>query len=111
MLLYRVQWTHDNKLTKGKGRVTIDACSFVFTVLCRNSKDAYRCFEYYFYSVYDNKHALSIDDGEIRMSRQIIDSRCFHPHYLLLDGIREPIYLPDPASNVLRATKIFGSLR
>lgn len=111
MVLYFVQWTNDLKLSRGKGRATKDY-SFCFTVLCRNSSDAMRCLEYYFRHVFCevNLHGFTLDDGLIHLQRMTIDSRNFTAHYLLLDGMREPIYLTDPASNVFRAGSIFGRL-
>ena len=113
MVLYSVEWRHSKELAKGKGRATSNEVRFVFTVLCRNSSDAYRCFVYYFEHEFANSnvHHYTIDDGEIRMSRLQIDSRNFIAHYLLLDGMREPIYLTDPSSNILRSDRIFGQSR
>lgn len=113
MVLYRVEWSHSNILSKGKGRVTSKETCFFFTVLCRNSYDAHRCLRFYFDSEFrkDNKHGLTLDDGEIKMSRVTIDSRGFHPHYLMLDGMKEPLYLTDVSSNILRVHNIFGSYR
>ena len=113
MVLYKVEWIHSKELAKGKGKVSGNEVRFVFTVLCRNIYDAHRCLDYYFNFVFsrDNKHSLIIDDGEVRMSRMIIDSRNFIAHYLLLDGMREPIYLTDPGSNLMRASRIFGEPR
>lgn len=110
MVLYKVEWIHSNILSKGKGKLTKNESYFVFTVLCRNSTDAHRCLNFYFdhQFVKSNKHSLCLDDGEIRLSRMTIDSRGFYPHYLMLDGMREPIYLTDVSSNLLRANNIFG---
>lgn len=111
MVLYYVNWSIDKSLTKGKGRATKKEDCFTFTVLCQSSQDAHRCLQWYFRHIYKTSHSLNIDDGVIHMSRMTIDSRGFHPHYLLLEGMREPIYLPDPNSNILRADRIFGYLR
>lgn len=109
MVIYCVQWFRDKKLCKGKGRATSDM-TFTFTVICRNISDATRCLDYYFRFVFSevNKHNFNIDDGVVTMTRLTIDSRKFEAQYLLLDGMREPLYLPDPSSNLLRAHKIFG---
>lgn len=108
MVLYLVEWLHDNKLAKGKGRSTNDS-SCACTCICRNSSDALRCFEWHFRHGFDeNRHGFTIDDGVIRMRRMIVDSRNFTAMYLMLDGMREPVYLSDPGSNVLRAHHIFG---
>lgn len=113
MVVYRVEWVHNNVLAKGKGRATKDEVAFVFTVLCRNISDAQRCFQYYFRFIYSskNKHGFTIDDGVLKMQRVQVDSRCIIAHFLLLDGMREPIYLSDPGSNLLRAHSIFGTPR
>lgn len=46
-----------------------------------------------------------------RITKDEVDSRNFSAHYLMLDGMREPVYLPDAGSNVLRASRIFGDSR
>ena len=109
MVLYFVKWTNESKLSKGKGRATKDYM-FGFTVLCRNSSDAMRCLDFYFHREFSrvNTHDFSLDDGVIQLQRMTIDSRNFTAQYLLLDGMHEPFYLSDPASNVLRANSIFG---
>lgn len=113
MVLYKVEWIHSNILSKGKGRVTSKETYLVFTVLCRNSSDAHRCLIFYFDKIFrkDNKHNLTIDDGEIKLSRMTIDSRGFIAHYLMMDCMREPIYLTDMSSNIMRANHIFGTSR
>ena len=108
MLLYYVVWSSDNKLTKGKGKLTKDETFLRFTVLCNSSADAHRCLQWYFKNVYKSAHNIVIEDGQIQLTRMTIDSRGFYPHYLLLDGMKEPIYLSNPSSNILRAHKIFG---
>lgn len=110
MVLYSVEWLHDNKLAKGKGRSNVKDYRCVCTVICRDSSDAMRCFIFHFINEFCslNKHGFSIDDGEIKMKRMIVDSRNFNSMYLMLDGMKEPIYLCNPKRNVLRAHKIFG---
>lgn len=109
MVLYNVTWIVDNNLTKGKGRLLSGEHVFGFNVLCDSSSSALRCLQYCFVHHFSaNKHNLTLDDGVIKLSRSVIDSRGFCAQYLLLNGMREPIYLTDPASNLLRADKIFG---
>lgn len=113
MVIYCVEWSCSPEQTKGLGRITKDEFMFVFLVICRNSQDAYRCLDYYFKFVHSSKlkHSLTLDDGVIKMKRIKVDSRNFSAHYLMLDGMREPVYLPDASSNVLRASRIFGESR
>lgn len=113
MVLYNVTWSADNNLTKGKGRLHNGEHVFGFSVLCDSSSSAHRCLIWYFDHFFSkvNKHDLSLDDGVIRMNRITVDSRGFIAQFLLLYDMREPIYLSDPASNLLRADRIFGRLR
>lgn len=107
MVLYSVQWFCDSKLSKGKGKITNQESYIAFTVICRNSKDAVRCLDWHFLHVFDNKHNLTVDDGEIRLMRMVVDSRNFNARYLLMDKMREPLFLSDLSSNILRLSQIF----
>lgn len=111
MLLYTVQWSADNDLTKGKGRVT--SSLIFFSVLCRNSKDALHCLAWHFNFKYNNPKNLTLDDGEIRLTRAKIDSRGFNASYLYMDGIPSPIDLSDVKSSLHDISKhyIIHSLR
>lgn len=113
MVLYVVKWFHDSLLSKGKGRATKTEDYLVVTVLCDNRTSALRCFEYWFEREFlrssRNKHGYTIDDGQLELKRSIIDSRGFNAHYFLTREMKEPINLIDVGSNVLRASKIFGS--
>lgn len=113
MILYHVTWSHNKSLSKGKGRVTSDEVGFNLLVLCRNITHAQSCLLFYFDHVFSkyNKHGLTLDDGEVKFSRMVIDSRGFIAHYLFLDGMREPINLVDVSSNLLRSDRIFGHLK
>lgn len=112
MVLYFVKWLHDSKLAKGKGRPTHKEFCLVVTVLCDKRSSALRAFEYWFDHEFrlsaSNKHDFLIDDGEIHMSRSIIDSRGFIAHYLMTSEMREPIDLINISGNASRAFKIFG---
>lgn len=113
MVIYSVEWSCTPEQTKGMGRIPKEESSFAFSVICRNSKDAYRCLDYHFNFVHRNilKRSITLDDGVIKMTRRKVDSRNFNALYLMLEGMREPVYLPDPASNVLRSHRIFGDSR
>lgn len=93
MLVYSVRWTADDDLCKGKGRITRKDDLFCFTVLCRNSRDAAACLEYLFDIAYKGKFSLS--DGQITIRRQKLDSRGFDVHFMLMDGMKKPLYLSD----------------
>ncbi|MBR6646852.1 MAG: hypothetical protein IKL09_04980 [Clostridia bacterium] len=93
MLVYFVKWTADAELCKGKGRIKHSEWIFAFTVLCRSSRDASSCLEYLFKLNYQGKFSLC--DGEITIRRQKIDSRGFDVQYLLMDGMKKPLYLSD----------------
>lgn len=107
MVLYSVVWSSEVELTKGKGRVKNKDSFLAITVLCRNAGDAIRALHYHFYHVFCPDNNISLDDGEIKLKRMKIDSRGFNALYLQMDGIREPIYLSDLKSNILRLNKIF----
>ena len=107
MVVYSITWFLDKDLTT-KARKG-DNIVLYLSVLCRNSADALYCFRWWFANVANNK--FDIDDGEIQMKRSKIDSRGFDVSYLYADGIKEPIYLHDLKSNLVRANKIFISLR
>lgn len=93
MIVYSVTWKADPELTKGKGRITHSEYIFGFNVLCRNSKDASACLEYLFEVKYSGKFSLC--DGVVTMRRMKIDSRGFDIQYLLMDGMKKPLYLRD----------------
>ena len=107
MVIYSVQWFYDSKLGKGKGKIPNKETYICFSVICRSSKDAVRCLDWHFNNEFFNEHKLSVDDGEIRLSRLTVDSRNFNARYLLMDTMREPICLSDLSSNYLRSSKIF----
>lgn len=98
MLVYSVRWVVEPALTKGKGRITNKDWFFGFTVLCRNSKDASACLEYLFELNYKGKFSLC--DGVVTLTRQKIDSRNFDVQYLLMDGMKKPLYLSDCKASI-----------
>lgn len=108
MVLYSVCWSPDHELFKGKGRVPSSESKIFLHVLCRNSKDAILALEYHFRYHYKNSRDLSLDDGEFTLSRSKIDSRGFVAHYLMMDGIKQPLNLIDLKSNTNRVHSIFG---
>lgn len=95
MLVYSVRWCSDSSLTKGKGRVLKQEGLIGFTVLCRNSKDAVSCFEWFFRHQYKNSANLDPADGTLSLTRCKLDSRNFHIDYLQADGIKTPVCLHD----------------
>lgn len=97
----------DSDLAKGKGRIPSREYIITFSVLCRSNKDAISCFNWYFTNIYENTKQLSVDDGELSLKRKIIDSRNFTCDYMMMDGIRQPFFLSDLKSNMLRYSKIF----
>lgn len=102
MVLYSVLWTCDPELSKGKGRIKSDNHLFAFTVLCRNSRDAHACLDWYFRFKYDNRNSLTLDDGVITLRRCTIDSRSFVANYLMMDGIKEPLSLSDLKDSLIK---------
>lgn len=108
MLVYLVSWIYNKDLAKGKGKIPKSEHFFGFSVLCRNSQDAIRCLQYHFYKVFSPSSGITPEDGEIRLQRQVLDSRGFNVNYMLMDGIREPFELNDLKSNLSRLTSIFG---
>lgn len=107
MLLYFVQWSVDNKLTKGKGRTKNDDVNFMFTCLCRNSANALECAYHYFHHSFNNTSNLTFDDGIINLKRCVVDSRGFSANFLMLDGMREPINLTDIKSSLIRLSRFY----
>lgn len=107
MVIYNVTWIYRIDLAKGKGRVTNQEHLICLQVICRNAKDALCCLDYHFFHSFNNKHDLTVDDGEVILKRSKIDSRNFNANYMMMDGISEPILLHDLKSNCNRAGKIF----
>lgn len=107
MLLYHVSWIIDRDLAKGKGRPTSKEIHISFSVLCRNVADAVCCLQYEFSTNFPTTHGIALSDGEIKIKRSKIDSRGFDAKYLFMDGIRQPIFLHNLKSNVLRVNSIF----
>lgn len=110
MVLYLASWSFDkNTAIRGRvGRPKTNDYGINVLVLCRNSSDALRCLSYEFYStIYREDSSLSFGDGEIKLSRRKIDSRGFVAQYLMMDGMKEPLFLSDMKSNILRFDKIF----
>lgn len=93
MLIYSVTWKADDELIKGKGRIKSSEYLFSFTVLCRNSKDATSCLEYLFELNYNGKFSLC--DGVVTLKRCKLDSRNFTFQYLLMDGMKKPLFMRD----------------
>lgn len=107
MVIYSVTWSVSRDLAKGKGRAKLNEDYTTFSVLCRNSKDAIRCLDFHFNQVFKQPLKFTIEDGEITLRRQIVDSRNFSFHYLLMDKMREPLIMSDLSINSLRSQKIF----
>lgn len=91
MLVYSVHWVADSELTKGKGRITLKDHDFYFTVLCRCSRDATACLEFLFPLKYQGKFSLC--DGVVTIKRYKLDNRNFEIQYMLMDGMKKPLYL------------------
>lgn len=108
MVLYSVTWSPVKELTKGKGRIPSSENLIFLHVLCRDSKDALQALEYHFRFHYNNRRELTLDDGQFTLSRSKIDSRGFVAHYLLMDGMKQPLNLCDVKSNIHRISTIFG---
>lgn len=94
MIVYTVMWKIDEELIKGKGRVPHGEYSFCFNVLCRSSKDAVACLEYLFPIKFSGSK-FSLCDGVVSFKRMKVDSRGFEIQYLLMDGMKKPLYLRD----------------
>lgn len=100
MVLYSVRWIADSSLTKGKGRVKDKESYITFTVLCRTSQDAVTCLEWVYKDMFPGSK-FSIQDGVISLTRSIIDSRGFHPTYLLCDGLKKPLKMSNVKDSLL----------
>ena len=100
MVLYTVTWFIRPELTKGKGRVRNNESFFAIQVLCRSARDALSCLDFHYHRVFEHRDKFSLDDGEVTLKRSVIDSRGFHPHYLMLENMAEPINLIDVKSNL-----------
>lgn len=111
MVLYFVSWIPDPKLCKGKGRLSDDEYYIMFSVLCDSITTAQRCFLYHFKYEFKTTHGLTVDDGELKLKRAVIDSRSFHPRYLMLKPMDIPISLIDPVSSLIRYSKKYSSPR
>lgn len=111
MVLYFVSWIPDPKLCKGKGRLSGDELYIMFSVLCDSISTAQRCFLYHFNYEFKTTHGLTVDDGELKLKRAVIDSRSFHPRYLMLKAMDMPISLIDPVSSLIRYSKKYSSPR
>lgn len=105
MVLYHVMWSYSHDLAKGKGKITKKENLILISVLCRNSSDALSVLSWYFINEFRNSHGLTLDDGEITLKRSTIDSRNFNAQYLYMDGIRQPLYLPDLKGSLLNYTR------
>lgn len=106
MLVYFVRWFVQSELSKGKGRAKFNDSEVSFTVLCRNNKDALTCLDYVFKQEMKGS-VFTIEDGEVRIIRTKLDSRCFTAQWLQMDGIAEPLSLSDLKSNQIRLSRIF----
>lgn len=102
MLLYYVSWFLSRDLCKGKGRAKNSEEYIQLCVLCRSSRNALSCLHYYYDNVFPHRSKFDFGDGEVTLKRMIIDSRGFHPHYLMTDELRQPIDLVDIRSNFSR---------
>lgn len=108
MLLYFAHWTLDKEMYRGHGHIPVKETEVSCVVLCNCSTDAIDCLQYVLSQQTDWKFGFVITDGNVTLKRMKVDSRGFTPHYLMLRGMREPLYLTDIKSNALRAHKIFG---
>lgn len=69
--------------------------------------DALKCLDFHFRHIYENPKGVLLEDGSVTLNRSKVDSRNFSAHYLLMDGMREPVDLVNLKSNIIRAHKIF----
>lgn len=94
MVVYYVRWEKgDEPIKQQKGRRKIEKSYYDFTVLCRDCKDAYSCFEYLFKTEFERNTGVDISDGFLSMKRVKIDSRGFTIQYLFMDDIKRPLSL------------------
>ena len=103
MLVYFVKWFPDSH-AHGKGRIPSDEKLIGCTVLCRDSKDAISCFEWYFANVYKNTRGYDITDGTISLTKIKLDSRKFDIQYLQMDGIKKPLCLHNVKDSLAQLT-------
>lgn len=109
MLVYNVTYTIPQENVTGRGRVKSSDYGSGFTVLCRSSVDAARCFHWHFYNVYKKSHINDFEasDCEVIYRRSKVDSRNFDFNYLLMDKMKSPLVMTDVSRNVLRLNEIF----
>lgn len=95
MVIYNVLWLHKPELSTGKGKVNKSEHMFNVTILCRNSSDAIIAAMWSFEHDFKSPHGLTFDDGQVTLTRKVVDSRNFHAHYIFMDGIPYPLALSD----------------
>ena len=95
MVIYNVLWFHKPDLSAGKGKVNKSENMYTVTILCRNSSDAITAAMWCFEHDFKSPHGLTFDDGQVTLTRKIVDSRNFHAHYIYMDGIPYPLSLSD----------------
>lgn len=103
MLVYFVHWSRQDELvrTSKRGpRKTVGSC-FSASILCNNLKDAMIAFRWIFDHYFEVEDGISIDDGELRFKRSVLDSRGFTVQFLYFDKMKQPIYLTDPEASIL----------
>lgn len=110
MVIYTVMWFHNYKLSAGKGKVNKNELIFSITVLCRNAHDALQAFAWVFEHDFKSPHGLTFDDGEIKLSRKVVDSRNFFAHYIYMDGIKYPLSLSDFKGSLTDYAMKFGKV-
>lgn len=107
MQIYNVHWAYDSSLGKGTGKLSSDKKFFDIVVLVRSRADALRAFEILFNKVHSND-GICPDDGFLTFNRCLVDSRNIFCNYLMLDGMKEPLYLTDIFSRENNLRNIFG---
>lgn len=94
----------DNTISKVDGRRKSSDKMFMFSVLCESRSLALQAFEALFNERFTD---MSIDDGYFTIRVSKIDSRNFCVQYLMLDGMKFPLYLTDVKSNFRKLHIIF----
>lgn len=109
MVIYNVEWRFDPTTSRPntKGRIPNKYTFLNFSVLARNLHDAMSCLYYVHLHEIPYEFGLSVEDGKVSITRSKVDSRNFNVNYLLMDGMRQPLYMNDLKSNFNRLNSIF----
>lgn len=106
MQVYNVRWSYDTQLGK-LGRIKDSLKFFDIVILCRSRAQALSAFEILFHRAHLND-GINAEDGTIFIKRCSVDSRNIFANYLMLDGMKEPLYLTDVSSRHNNFHNIFG---